>query len=258
MGRPDAIEWTGATAVRAPLNEAKLLREPSASAWTALGKLEPGLRLVGLTRGQFSLLDLIRAVLAQTGPADVTLSTWTSGIRDAETSAWLLSEGKIRSLRLMLDYGFPRIEPSYALRLAELFGDRAVLLCRTHAKFAVIRNDAWSVCIRSSMNLNRNTRFEQFDLDDDSAICDLFETFADDVARATPAGFVIEWQDAARALVTALSDADADADADAADLVDPDAVDVESMLAELDVEATLAELGVVNVDQLVKEAFKYE
>lgn len=252
MAKPDRIEWTGATAIRAELNPAKLLREPVASAWNALGRLEPGLRLVGLTRGQFSLLDLIRAVLAQTGPADVTLSTWTSGIRDAETSAWLLSEGKIRSLRLMLDYGFPRVEPGYALRLVELFGDRAVLLCRTHAKFAIIRNERWSVCIRSSMNLNRNVRFEQFDLDEDPAICALFEQFAEDVARATPAGMVIEWQDAARALLTALGDNGEDLD-----LADPDAMDVESMLAELDVEATLAELGEVNVDELVREAFDH-
>lgn len=250
MGRPDTIEWTGATAIRSAVNPAKLLREADASAWTALGKLVPGLRLVGLTRGQFSLLDLIRAVLAQTGPADVTISTWTSGIRDAETSAWLLSKGRIRSLRLMLDYGFPRIEPEYALRLVELFGDRCVLLCRTHAKFAIIRNDAWSVCIRSSMNLNRNVRFEQFDLDDDPAICGLFEQFAEDVARATPVGMVIEWQDAARALLTALGDADDDD----LDLTDPDAVDVEGMLAELDIEATIAELT-VDVGDLISEAF---
>lgn len=213
------------------------------------------MRLVGLTRGQFSLLDLIRAVLEQTGPADLTLSTWTSGIRDAETSAWLLGRGEIRSIRLMLDYGFPKIEPAYALRLVELYGDRAILLCRTHAKFAIIRNDAWSICIRSSMNLNRNTRFEQFDLDDSEPICELFEQFADDVARATPAGMVIEWQDAARALLTALSDyPDRDPDADV-DLTDPDEVDVDKLLAELDVEGMLERMADIDVEGMLAQVF---
>lgn len=242
----DRYTWTGACAIRAPLNPAKLLREPTASAWTALGKLEPGVRLVGLTRGQFSLLDLIRAVIEQTGPADLTVAAWAVGARDAETSGWLLDTGQLRSLRLLVAYGFHQVSPDYAARLVELYGPEAILLCRSHAKFAIIKNERWRIVIRCSMNLNRNTRFEQFDLDDCPEICGLFEQFVDDVAAATPAGIEIEYEQAAIGMQAGLARGGA---------VDVGAVDVESMLREIDIGATLAELGGVDVDQLVREAF---
>jgi len=174
-------------------NASSIVRLPSEPAAAAVAELRRGGRVCGLTMGQFSLLDLIRAVLAKTGPADVLISTWTAGIRDAETAAWLLSGEEIRSLRFVVDRSFATRQPRYAQRMIELFGERAILATRTHAKFAVVQNESWSVAIRSSMNLNKNTRVEQFDIDDDAALCRLFSDYADRVAAAQPAGLdVIE------------------------------------------------------------------
>ena len=48
------------------------------TAFEAIGPLEPGCEIFGFTKGQFSLMDLITAILSQTGPASVDISTCTS------------------------------------------------------------------------------------------------------------------------------------------------------------------------------------
>lgn len=159
-----------------------------ANAATCIGNLSKGCRVIGLTKGQFSLIDIIRAVLDQTGPADVVLSTWSSGIRDIENAAWLLETGVIGSLRMLTDRSFPTRQPKYARTLVERFGSDVIHCTNTHAKFALIRNDGWDVAIRSSMNLNRNPRFEQFDLDESREICDFFAAFVDELEQTHPPG----------------------------------------------------------------------
>lgn len=146
--------------------------------------LRPGVWLCGLTKGQFSLLDLVREVLAVTGPADVTISTWSTGIKDMESARWLVDNGDMRSLRLLTDRSFPSRQPRYAARLTQLFGPAAIIVSRVHAKIAVIRNERWSVAIRSSMNLNHNPRFEQFDVNESRAACDFLGAWVDELQAA--------------------------------------------------------------------------
>ena len=162
-----------------PKAEALMVTSATKSAADTLGEISKGIRICGVTKGQFSLLDIIRAILDQTGPADVQLTTWTSGIRDAQTAAWLLNSGVIRSFRMITDRSFPIREPDYCNKLLELFGEESIVCSRIHCKVAIIQNENWSVVIRSSMNLNRNPRFEQFDLDEGADFakwwCDLFD-----------------------------------------------------------------------------------
>lgn len=173
---------------RARKKAPRFVREPTATALDAIGRLEPGDRLVGMTKGQFSLLDLIRAVLRSTGPAHLTVSTWTTGIRDAENARLLVSRGDLLSLRLLTDRSFPSRQPKYCAAIIRTFGADSIWCTRTHAKFALIRNDQWNVVIRSSMNLNRNPRFEQFDLDDDAEMADWFEAHVSEIAETMKPG----------------------------------------------------------------------
>ena len=165
------------------------VRCPFETAREAIAPLRKGDRLTGMTKGQFSLLDLIRAILEVTGPADLTLSTWTLGIRDAENAAALTKRGTIRSLRLLTDRSFPTRQPRYCAYVLDAFGDASIRVTNTHAKFAIIRNDGWSVVVRSSMNLNRNPRFEQFDLDEDEALADFFDAHVSEMEDLMPEGF---------------------------------------------------------------------
>jgi len=134
------------------------------------------------------MLDLIRAVLAQTGPADLVLSTWTMGIRDLENARWLIDNGDLRSFRLLTDRSFVTRQASYCQRLVALFGTDCIRASNTHAKFATVRNEAWNVCIRGSMNLNRNARWENFDLDVDESLCNFFDELVAELEALSPPG----------------------------------------------------------------------
>lgn len=155
--------------------EITMSTSPVGDAAFCLGTLKPGGRVVGLTWGQFSLIDMIRAVLDQIGPADVLLSAWTLGIRDGEIAGYLLREKKIRTMRFMVADRFPLTEPAYCGRLVQVFGAECFTLAPTHAKFVVLSNDKWNIVIQSSMNLNTNPQLEQFDLTDSKKLADFFK-----------------------------------------------------------------------------------
>lgn len=63
-------------------------------------------------------------------------------------------------------------------------------MTRNHAKFFMLRNEAWNICCRSSMNLNRNPRLEQFDLDDNLEICEFFAKVIAEIFEKMPPGMI--------------------------------------------------------------------
>lgn len=158
------------------------------SAAQAVGVLTPGCRVVGLTMGQFSLLDLIAAVLVQVGPADVLVSTWTPGRQEMERVADMLDAHAITGFRLLVDRSFVSRHPEYVARIQRMLGSETIRQTRTHAKFALVRGGGYQIAIRTSMNFNRNPRFEQFDLDDDPVIYDFFDGFARLLYESAPTG----------------------------------------------------------------------
>lgn len=166
--------------------EFRIAATESAAEW--LGNLTPGCRVVGVSKGQFSFLDLMRAVLDQIGPARVALSAWTAGIQDIEHARWLIDNGVIESLWWLIDRSFASRQPSYCQRLVELYGEGAIRITNTHAKFATLRNEGWSIAIRGSANFNRNRRLEQFDVDDSVLLCDHFDDVVAAFAEGMPPG----------------------------------------------------------------------
>lgn len=150
----------------------------------------PNGKVCGLTNGAFSLLSLIEAVLHITGPADVTISTWSAGIYDAGALNSLMASGTVRDVRLILDRSFKTRQAGYSLYIQDVFKEENIRTTNTHAKFVLIKNDTYNVCIRSSMNLNENKRCENFDIDDDLDIYDLFNNFADDLFKSMPKGII--------------------------------------------------------------------
>ncbi len=179
----EADAWLVVRGVRVPLSV------PAASAMAIADAMTPGCSLGGLTKGQFSLLDLLRAVLGRTGPADVTIAAWTTGIRDAEVAAWLLQSGAIRSLTWVLDSSFVARQPEYAAIVMERFGADAIRTAETHAKFLLITNAEWQIVVRSSMNLNRNARWEQYDLDDSPALAEHYARLVAELMATAAKGY---------------------------------------------------------------------
>ena len=175
--------------VTLPSGPCRPLAVPRPGAAEALADFAPGRRVVGMNRGQFSLGDLLRAVLLDhTGPADVTIAAWAAGKEDIRLLVSLARQGQIRRLRWFLDRSFERLHADYTAEVVRLFGPGSVVVTNNHAKVVLVGNDEWAVTIRSSMNMNRNRRLEQFDIDDNRAIHDFFAAAFDEVARGMGLG----------------------------------------------------------------------
>ncbi len=158
------------------------------NALEAIGTLEPGCELFILTFGQFSLIDALCTVLEQTGPADVTLATWTAADADLRQSAELLRTAAISSMRFLVDRSFLTRHPAYCATMRELFGDECIRTARTHAKWALISNDRWKIVFRTSMNLNSNPRLENLEISADPALFDFLLSVADEIFDEQPKG----------------------------------------------------------------------
>jgi len=164
----------------------------------AIGSLTPGIETYILTHGQFSLIDALVYLGHQTGPCDLTVSVWTAGDQDLQHLAALLGSGQFRNVRFLVDRSFITRQPDYCARLRSLFGDGCIRTARTHAKFCTVRNERWTLAVRTSMNLNFNPRLESIEISDDAELCEFLDAevsryFADqppgtfDAEMTTPA-----------------------------------------------------------------------
>ena len=118
--------------------------------------------LFGFTKGQFSMVDLLEAILERTGEADVVVSTWTAAARDLQRCLHFLQRDMARRMLWLVDISFERRVPEFALRLKVMFGEEAVRVVPSHCKFILVENADWHVVVQTSMNLNYNPRLENF------------------------------------------------------------------------------------------------
>ena len=80
------------------------------------------MELYALCKGDYSLIDIIDHCLAASGPADVTVSTWTAAGADLEFAMGFVVDGRVRSARWLVDYSFPQRQPAYFALLVDRFG----------------------------------------------------------------------------------------------------------------------------------------
>lgn len=135
------------------------------SAKKSIGKIYKGMEIFGLTKGQFSIINVIETVIEQTGPSDVVISTWTAAGAEIKKAEDFLNNGFINKLHFIVDRSFETRKKTYYDMLIKKFGD-IVSVTNTHAKFILISNDEWKISIRTSMNLNENKRLENFEISD--------------------------------------------------------------------------------------------
>lgn len=152
-------------------------------------KLKKGNRIIGLTRGDFSLIDLIHSILKKIGKANVICCTWSAGIKDANQVKWMLNSGLINSFTLVTDHSYVTRQKKYALAIEDLFGRENIRTSEIHAKFVLIKNDSWNICIRTSMNLNSNRTCETFEIDDDLEVYKFYRNFIDETFSNMSEGF---------------------------------------------------------------------
>lgn len=152
----------------------------------------PNCRILGLTRGEFSMIDLIKAVLEKVGSSHVICTTWSAGIKDANQVKWMMDTNLIKSFKLITDHSYSSRQKKYALSLTELFGKENIRTSEIHAKFTLIHNENYKVTIRTSMNLNANITCENFEIDEDEEIFSFYMDFIEHTFGEMPKGFTSE------------------------------------------------------------------
>jgi len=165
-------------------NENKTIRvSKRGTAAQAIGIIKKNTDTFILTYGQFSLIDGLMAILDQTGPAHIAISTWTAAHGDLTQSAELLETAEILSFRMIVDRSFQSRQPKYHAHMIALFGHKSIRAINTHAKFMTIRNNKWDIVVRTSMNLNTNPRIENMEVSDNKEFADFFDTIVDDIFK---------------------------------------------------------------------------
>ena len=126
--------------------------------------IKPGDALHGLTDGSWSLIDALLAIAEHTGPADLTCATWTAASADLSTVERALERSAFRSVRFLVDRSFQTRQPAYCDKMRALFGEPAIRVWSSHAKFALLTGGVFDVLYLTSANLNANRRLENFSL----------------------------------------------------------------------------------------------
>lgn len=147
----------------------------------AIGEIAPGMEVFGFTKGQFSKIDMIEHCLNATGPADVSIVTWSASAGDIKRAHSFLKNQAIRSIRFLVDFSFKARKPHFLKALVETFGPDCIRMTVIHAKFILIRNKDWNIVIRTSMNLNYNPRFENFEISESEAFAVFMQGILDEI-----------------------------------------------------------------------------
>lgn len=132
-----------------------------------IGEVQPGIRITGITAGQFSNIDAVDHLVDQLHPCDVRITTWTTGIYDVDRCHQFVVAGRINKICMLLDRGSFERSPQYAGPLIKQLGADAFRCMSVHSKVNIVSGARGCAVMRSSMNLNKNLRTEQFDIDVD-------------------------------------------------------------------------------------------
>jgi hypothetical protein len=146
-----------------------------------LGTLKKGSGVFAVTRGQFSMIDAVLACLDQTGPANLSLWTWTVAEYEVQVLERMMRDDRLLSGRLVIDTGARNKNMGIIRDWKASFGGESVRYVVNHAKIATIENTEWKILLRGSMNLNFNPRFEQLDLTEGGADFDLVKEIEDEL-----------------------------------------------------------------------------
>lgn len=159
----------------------KLYRVETAA--EAIGNFPRGGAVFGVTKGQIPLIEIIAAVLARIGPAEIFVSTWHITDKYLSTLKSLIESGLIRRILFLMDLSFQRRQPHFAAMLRELIGADAIKVSKNHAKFALLKNQKWSVVLKTSLNFYSNPCFENFELSTDQQCAVFLENLKNEIFK---------------------------------------------------------------------------
>ena len=138
-----------------------------------------GGRLHCFTLGQWDMSDWIDGLCEIASPVeDVLISTWSAMPKHiARMQALDLP------IRWLLDSAYPRREPDAAKLIVDTWGEDAVAILSSHAKFVLVRGAGWHLASMTTTNLNMAARCEGYSLDDSEALHAWYDSLWHDARR---------------------------------------------------------------------------
>ena len=123
-----------------------------------VGIVSPGESLHYASMGEWSTHDLLFHLLSQTGPAEVTFTTWAISEYAIRQLYNFVNSGMITKLSGIFDYRNGIHKPAELQFLKQITTDIKAAKC--HAKVTVILNESHWYSIVTSANYTRNPRIE--------------------------------------------------------------------------------------------------
>lgn len=156
-------------------------------------QLQESDRVMGLTDGSFSLIDLIHSILKNYGRSNIILSTWSAGIKDVNQVKWMVNSELIHDFKIITDHSYKTRQKKYACEIERIFGLENIRTAESHSKFTLIQCESGEkITIRTSMNLNANKTCENFEIDVCEDVYGFYKEWADIHFDGLPDGFTNE------------------------------------------------------------------
>ena len=146
--------------------------------------LAPGDVRHGLSDGKWDLIELLRGVTLEAGArCRLTLAVWTVNGDHGRQMKYFLRDGLCAKITLLVDRSFPTRKPEYCEIVRETYGDDAIRVWSSHAKFAIWTGGDIDVLAMFSANLNKNPRVENYTVWADSQMAGEYLAMANDLWR---------------------------------------------------------------------------
>ncbi len=131
--------------------------------------------------------DVLEFAMEYTGPADVTMTSFSISEEFLRRLSFIRKKGSVRSLRIVLDYKATNktllIWPFIAQTVEHCF------LADNHSKILLIRGSARMVAVITSQNLTRGNRYECASIVTDPACCANIAAQLEDVIKTQSVPF---------------------------------------------------------------------
>ncbi len=141
-----------------------------------LGVLIPGIpHLPFFTHGRWSMHEMLLYLLSVSGPANVTISSFSLSDLTIQAFSRAIKKGYILKLDLLLNTAVKRNKLNLLM-----FADNVVNrigLAHTHMKVTLIENDSWKIALNQSANSTINPAWEAGVISTDLKIFDIYDNY---------------------------------------------------------------------------------
>lgn len=135
-----------------------------------INNIAPGCCAFWVSDGEWSMHQMLMAILDKTGPAEVYMSTYAMSETPARIIAQLVDEKVITYLYCVLDNRVD-VRTAGSLQIIKAMATKYAMV-DTHAKVTVIINGQWKIAVVGSANYTENKRYESGVVVCDDAIAD--------------------------------------------------------------------------------------